>query len=125
MTEQPQRVRVTGPPRRSTGPGRPPGTREIDAGTALGAVYMRSLLREQLRLAGGILLVLLLTVGSLPIVFHLAPGLTGVRVLGVPLAWLLLGLLVYPWFLVLGWVFVRRAEGNEEDFTALVEEVER
>jgi hypothetical protein len=86
---------------------------------------MRSLLREQLRLAAGILLVLLLTVGSLPIAFHLAPGLTGVRVLGVPLAWLLLGLLVYPWFLVLGWVFVRRAEGNEEDFTALVEEVER
>jgi uncharacterized membrane protein (DUF485 family) len=96
--------------------------REIDAETRVGAIYMRSLLREQLRLALRILLVLAVTVGGLPLLFHLAPGLADVRLLGVPLAWLLLGVLVYPWLIVLGWVYVRQAEANERDFAALVDE---
>lgn len=119
------RVRVTGPPRRRASVVRPAATREIDAGTELGAVYMRSLLREQLRLALGVLAVLLVTVGSLPLAFHLVPRLAEARILGVPLPWLLLGLLVYPWLLVLGWAYVRRAEANERDFAELVGEVDR
>jgi hypothetical protein len=121
VNDQPPRVRVTGPPRRRTGAVRQSGAGEIDAGTALGAIYMRSLLREQLRLAAGILLVLAVSVGGLPLLFHLAPGLAGVRLAGVPLAWLLLGLVVYPWLVVLGWAYVRRAEANERDFAELVE----
>lgn len=122
MSEQPPpRVRVTGPPRRRANVVRPAGTREIDAGTELGAVYMRSLLREQLRLALRVLALLLATVGGLPLLFHLAPGLADTRVLGVPLPWLLLGVLVYPWLVVLGWGYVRRAEANERDFADLVE----
>ena len=45
--------------------------------------------------------------------------------IGVPLPWLLLGVLVHPWLVVLGWVYVRRAEAQERDFADLVEEVER
>ena len=118
----PERVRVTGPARR-----RPAGarTREIDAETRVGAIYMGSLLGEQLRLALRILATLFLTVGSLPLLFHLFPGLGEVRLVGVPLAWLLLGALVYPYLLFLGWRYVRRAEANERDFADLVEEVER
>lgn len=117
----PERVRVTGPPRRrATRPATK--AREIDAETRVGAIYMRSLLREQLRLALRILLVLAVTVGGLPLLFHLAPGLADVRLLGVPLAWLLLGVLVYPWLIVLGWVYIRQAEANERDFAALVDE---
>lgn len=121
---QPERVRVTGPSRRQ---GTRPATRarEIDAETPMGAIYMRSLLREQLRLALRILVVLALTAGALPLLFHLAPGLADVRLLGVPLAWLLLGVLVYPWLIVLGWVYVRQAEANERDFAALVDEESR
>jgi hypothetical protein len=117
-----ERVRVTGPTRRRTTATR---TREIDAGTRVGAIYMRSLLREQLRLALRVLAALFGAVGAIPLVFHLAPGLAGVHVLGVPLAWLLLGVLVYPFLLVLGWRYIRRAEDNERDFTDLVEEIER
>ena len=122
---RPTRVRVTGPPRRRAGGVRPAGTREIDAGTELGAVYMRSLLREQRRLAVRVLVVLVLTVGVLPLLFHLVPALGDVRVLGVPVPWLLLGVLVYPWLLLLGWRYVRRAEANERDFAELVGEVRR
>ena len=116
----PERVRVTGPPRRRPGGG--PRAREIDAESRVGAVYMGSLLREQLRLAVRILVVLFVTVGGLPVLFHLAPGLAGVRLGVVPLPWLLLGVLVYPWLLALGWVYVRQAEANEADFADLVED---
>ena len=86
---------------------------------------MGSLLREQLRLALRVLAILFGTVGAIPLLFHLAPGLAGVHVLGIPLAWLLLGVLVYPFLLVLGWRYIRRAEDNERDFTDLVQEIER
>jgi len=118
----PERVRVTGPPRRRPPAGR---TSDIDAGTRLGGVYMRSLLREQLRLALGVLTVLMLTIGLLPLAFYLAPGLSDVRLLGMPLGWLLLGVVVYPVLVVLGWVYVRRAERNERDFAEILSENER
>ena len=124
MTEgaPPERVRVTGPPRRRPPAGR---TSDIDAGTRLGGVYMRSLLREQLRLALGVLTVLMLTIGLLPLAFYLAPGLSDVRLRGMPLGWLLLGVVVYPVLVVLGWVYVRRAERNERDFAEILSENER
>lgn len=122
MSEQPERVRVTGPPRRRTPVAR---TVDIDTETRLGGVYLGSLLREQLRLALRILAALALTVGSLPLVFHLAPGLADVHLLGVPLPWLLLGVAVYPFLLFLGWRFVRRAEQIERDFAELLSEAEQ
>ncbi len=121
----PERVRVTGPSRQRTAAAQSAGTREIDADTQLGAIYMRSLLRDQLRLALRILVVLTATVGSLPLVFHLLPGLAEIRLLGVPLPWLLLGVLVHPWLILLGWAYVRRAERHERDFADLVADVER
>ena len=81
---------------------------------------MRSLLREQLFLALRVLAALALTLGMLPLLFHLFPSLVDVRVGQMPLAWLLLGVLAYPWLVVLGWVYIRRAEDHERDFTDLV-----
>ena len=78
--QPPPRVRVTGPPRRRADVVRPVGTREIDAETALGEVFMRSLLREQLFLALRVLAALALTLGMLPLLFHLFPSLGDVRV---------------------------------------------
>lgn len=122
--EPPRRVRVTGPDRHTRA--RPsPRTGDIDEETPLGGVYLGSLLREQLLLAARILGLLVVTVGSLPLVFFLAPGLDDVRVVGLPLAWLLLGFCVYPWLVVLGWRYVRRAERNERDFAELMGELER
>lgn len=123
MTEQaPQRVRVTGPPRRK---GTRPRTGDIDEETPLGGVYLSSLLREQLWLGLRIVALLTVAVGSLPLLFHLIPGLTDVRVAGLPLPWLLLGVVVYPVLVLLGWRYVRRAERNERDFADLMSEVER
>jgi len=115
----PARVRVTGPPRRRHTPQARTG--DIDEQTALGGVYVDSLLREQLALAARILGLLVLTVGSLPLLFHFFPELAEVHVLWIPVAWLLLGVLVYPWLLLLGVRFVRSAEGNERDFVLLLQ----
>jgi hypothetical protein len=120
--ERPQRVRVTGPPRRQ---GPRPRTGDIDEETRLGGVYLGSLLREQMWLALRIVALLVLTIGSLPLVFHLAPGLIDVNVLGMPLPWLLLGVVVYPVLVLLGWRYVRSAERNERDFADLMSEVDR
>jgi hypothetical protein len=118
----PTRVRVTGPPRRIHAPRARTG--DIDEQTALGGVFLGSLLREQLALAVRVLAVLALTVGSLPLLFNIFPGLADQQVLGVPLAWLLLGVLVYPWLVLLGRWYVRRAERNERDFALLLEVLE-
>ncbi|WP_122816132.1 hypothetical protein [Nocardioides pantholopis] len=118
---RPERVRVTGPARRRTPP---PRTRDIDADTRLGGIYLGSLLRDQLALAARVLLVLAGCVGMLPLLFHLAPGLAEVHVAGLPLAWLLLGLLVYPLLVGLGWWYVRRAERNEQAFAELLREAD-
>jgi hypothetical protein len=93
---------------------------EIDALTRLGEVYVQSLMRAQLRLAGYVVVLLALTVGLLPVLFRVLP-LADVHVLGVPLPWVLLGVLVYPWLLVIAVWYVRRAEHNEAAFVDLVE----
>ena len=120
MSAPPIRVRVTGPARRRADVVRRVGAHEIDAETALGEVFMRSLLREQLLLALRVLAAIGVTVGLLPLAFHLFPELGEVRVGQMPLAWLLLGVLAYPWLILLGWFYIRRAEDHERDFADLV-----
>ena len=122
--QPPPRVRVTGPPRRRAHSVRSAGTREIDAETALGEVFMRSLLREQLFLALRVLAALAVTVGLLPLLFHLFPSLGDERIGQMPLAWALLGVLTYPWLVLLGWFYIRRSEDHERDFADLVGSVD-
>ncbi len=117
----PERVRVTSP-RTTTGRRREPPTvaHEIDAQSEVGEIYLRSLMRAQLRLALMVLGVLGVLVGGLPLVFLAREGI-GTEFLGMPLAWGVLGFGVYPVFVLLGWWYVRAAERNERDFTDVVE----
>jgi len=112
------RVRVTAPAagrrRRTT------VVSEIDAQTEVGAVYMRSLVRSQLRLALGLTTVLLLTVGVLPLLLATVPWLQHGRVWGIPISWIVLGAGCYPVLIALAVVYLRRAERNEADFHDLV-----
>jgi hypothetical protein len=117
--QRPQRVRVTGPPRYATGPRNRRG--DVHEQTPLGDVFLRSLIKEQLALAIRVLVLIWLTLGLLPLVFHLWPDLAELEVVGLPVAWLVLGGLVYPFLLFVGWRYVRSVERNERDFTALVE----
>lgn len=115
----PPRVRVTGPRTRPTRRMTPAS--HIDARTGAGEIYMRSLIRSQLRLALTTTATLGLLVGSLPLALHSWPWLSTTRVAGIPLPWLLLGGGVYPVLIVLALLYVRGAERNESAFRALVE----
>lgn len=117
----PRRVRVTSPRTTAGRPRRVAATSEIDAQTRIGELYMSSLLRAQLRLAALVVLTLLVLVGGLPVAYWAFPALDDVQVLGVPLAWAVLGFAVYPLLVLLGWVYVRAAERNEQDFVDMVE----
>lgn len=117
MTE---RVRVTGPPRHTPAGRAASRLGDVHEQTALGDVYLRSLLRAQLGLAARLLVLLAVTLGVLPLAFHLWPSLSDVRPLGLPLPWLLLGVLVHPFLLLLAWRYVRSAERNERVFADLV-----
>jgi putative solute:sodium symporter small subunit len=118
----PGRIRVTSPwterPRLRP---RPTATSEIDAQSELGEIYVGTLLRAQLRLALSILVVLALTIGILPLVFTLLPGLTSHQVLGMPISWGILAFGCYPVLVLLAWRYVRVAERNERAFARVVE----
>jgi putative solute:sodium symporter small subunit len=116
------RVRVTSPwTERPRLRARPTATSEIDAQSELGEIYVATLLRAQLRLALGTLATLALTVGVLPVLFLLVPGLTSRHVLGMPISWGMLAFGCYPVLVLLAWRYVRRAERNERAFARVVE----
>lgn len=116
--DPPPRIRVTAPVtarrRRTT------VVSELDAQSPIGEVYLRSLLRSQLRLALGIALLLVATIGLLPLLFAALPWLRRAELGDVRVAWLLLGVCCYPVLLGLALAYVRRAERNEQHFCDLV-----
>jgi hypothetical protein len=95
--------------------------REIDEQTGVGEVYMRSLMRAQLRLALSVLAVMTITLGSLPLLFAAEPRLGGIRLLSVPLPWIIVGVSIYPMLVLAAWWHVRAAERAERDFAEIVE----
>lgn len=120
MTEPPvRRVRVTAP--RSGRARRTTVASEIDAQTELGEVYMRSLLRSQLRVALTTVVLLIVTIAIWPALFAAVPALRTAHVGRVPLPWLILGVGVYPVLVLLAWSHARRAERLERDFLDLTD----
>jgi hypothetical protein len=121
--QQPARREVvTGVPRAARRrPGHAPARSEISEQTALGSVYVRSLMRSQLRTALYALGTLVLLVGTLPLLFAFPAAVLGSFSSPEPFVWAALGVAVYPVMWLIARWYVRRAERNERDFTGLVE----
>ena len=115
------RVRITSPHTGAQPYVRRSVREEIDLSTGVGEVYIRSLMRTQLRSALLILALLIGSVGALPVAFAYVDGFGDLRLWGVPLAWIILGVGTYPVLWALGWLYVRRAERAEQAFARLVE----
>jgi hypothetical protein len=119
--ELPKRVVVTSP--RTSAVRRPPerpALRALDEQDVVGELLVRSLVRAQLFLALRMLSVLVVLLGGLPLLFALVPGTRDAELLGLPLPWLVLGVLVHPAMVVGGLVYLRLAERNERDFADVV-----
>ncbi len=88
----------------------------------MGQVFVRSLIRTQLRLAvvvaGGFLLILL----AFPLMLGLVPGLAESKIAGIPFGWLLLGAGIYPVIGLSAWLYIRTATRNEARYRDLAED---
>jgi len=95
---------------------------EVEEQTGVGEMLVRSLIRAQLTVSLWLALVVGVTVGALPVVFYYAEDIGRTSVLGIRLPWLVLGFLVYPFLLGVGWLYVRLAERTEQNFVHMVED---
>lgn len=120
MEQAAPRVRITS----SRAPtGNPAGQSlrdEINSQTELGEVYVEGLMRAQLRLALRVLAVGIVSLGGLPLLFHFVPATRHVTFAGVPFAWWVLGVLVYPAAVLIARQYVRASERLELEFTTMV-----
>jgi hypothetical protein len=120
------RVRVTAPrslaPRGTalTAARSAAATREAAEESDAGQVFVRSLIRSQLRLAlvvtGGFLLILL----AFALMLGLVPGLAESTIAGLPFNWVLLGAGIYPVIGLSAWLYIRTASRNEARYRDLV-----
>lgn len=121
-SETSRRVAVRSP--RSTAVRRPagrPALRALDEQDVVGELLVASLVRAQLALGLRLAAVYASLVAGLPLLFAIVPATRDMRVLGLALPWLVLGVLAYPSLWFGGWLYVRLAERNERDFVELVE----
>ena len=95
---------------------------ELAAGSEVGIVYLRRLVRAQLLLSLTALLSFGGLVGSLPLALYVLPGLQRVVLLGVPLPILVVGLPVFVLLLPIGALYQRRADALDQAFSALVDD---
>lgn len=117
--ERPQRERVVLAHRRGA---RMVRTRvEVQEQTMVGDALVRGLVRAQLGLALRLAVVVVCTVGTIPLLNAVFPELGAVTVLGVRLNWLVLAVLVYGLLYGVGRLYVRLAEQAERDFVGVVD----
>jgi len=112
---RPRRVAVTSPQTRLALAGRRTG--RVTAPPPLSSAVLERARRvhgRQLRSALGVLALLALLLIGLPLVLAAAPGADQVRLAGVPLSWLAVGVLPYPVLVLLAGWQLRRAERAEQ-----------
>jgi hypothetical protein len=102
-----------------------PARADLAEQTPVGEALVRGLVRAQLALALRLSLVVVAGLGALPLLFAAAQAVGAVKVAGVGLPWLLLGVASFPFLAGVGWAYVRWAERNEQDFTAVIRRPER
>ena len=120
MNQSPQRVRVTRTRTATTRARRPSLRTEITSQSPLGAAYLSSLMRAQLRLSLTVVATLTVVLGALPLLFAIVPATRRLEILGLPLPWVILGLLVYPAAVISARQYTRAAERIEAQFSDVV-----
>jgi hypothetical protein len=115
------RVRVTSSRRDAALPRTRMLASDLDEQTELGDVYLGGLMRAQLRLSVAVAVLTTLGIASVPVTYALLPAARSFSVLGVPVAWLVLGVAAYPATWLLARWYIRQAERVESDFADVVE----
>ena len=116
----PARQRVTGP--RSVAPSAGAKPVEVVAHSRdVGAIYLRTLIRAQLRLAVVCCAGFILALTAAGTLIATVPALQQESLFGVPLAWLLQAYGLYPLIALFAVLYVRAAARNEKRYRLLEE----
>ena len=94
---------------------------ELEEQTSVGEVLVQHLMKVQLRSALVLAAVTFVPFCGLPAAFWALPEIGDLVVFGVRLPWLLLGVLPFPFLVLVGYLSARNAERNERDFLDIVE----
>jgi hypothetical protein len=95
---------------------------DIQENTGVGELLRSNLIGSQLTVALRFAVVAGLTLGVLPVLFWLFPDIGRTELLGIRLPWLLLGVLVYPYLVLMGYWHTRAAERVEQNFADHVQD---
>jgi uncharacterized membrane protein (DUF485 family) len=96
------------------------GLLEFEEQTEVGELYLKALMRRQGRLSLGVALVFVSFLLVQPLLAFWWPEWGALRLFGIPVAWLVLGVASYPLLIWLGSIYVHRAEEVDEEFTDLL-----
>jgi len=94
-------------------------SREAEEESDAGQLFVRSLIRSQLRLGLVVALGFLLIMFAFPLMLGLVPGLADSTIAGLPFDWVLLGAGIYPVIGLSAWLYVRTAARNEARYRDL------
>ncbi|KQN86268.1 hypothetical protein ASE96_15075 [Arthrobacter sp. Leaf69] len=95
-------------------------SREAAEESDAGQVFVRSLIRSQLRLGVVVAAGFLLILAAFPLMLGLVPGLAESTIMGLPFDWVLLGAGIYPVVGLSAWLYIRTAARNESRYRDLV-----
>ncbi|MGO2003552.1 hypothetical protein [Arthrobacter rhombi] len=116
-SSRPARVRVTAPEGAPLGVSRRRATHDPAA-----EFYVRSLIRSQLRLSLSVALGFLLLLLCLAVVVTFWPQIQDIRLLTIPLPWLVLGVGVYPIILLGAFLYNRVSARYERQYVDVTRE---
>ncbi len=94
---------------------------ELADATAHGHVYLRGLQRQQLTLSLLALVAFGAIFGVLPLALYLVPAFARLELFGVPLGLWIVVVPMLPGFVLIGWIYQRRADAADRAFRELVE----
>ena len=122
-TPRPARIAVRAPSGTSSrSPRSVPGPDDLYQHDQYGETLLRSLMRAQLGVTVGVLLPAAAVVATYPLLSVLLPHLAQMMIGPLPLSILVLGFGIYPPFVALALIYVRRARRVEERFVHLLHE---
>ncbi|MGH3771812.1 MAG: hypothetical protein ACRDRW_10505 [Pseudonocardiaceae bacterium] len=94
---------------------------EVEDQTRVGEALACRLVWVQLMLSIRLMLLTVVVLAGIPLAFLRVPSLGTITILGLRLPWLLLGFVVYPFFVAVAWCYNRSAARNEQAFAEWVE----
>jgi len=113
-------VRVTAP--RHDRDDRRPASAAASAEADPAALYVRTLIRSQRRLAIVCATAFIVVLVAVPLLFVLMPTLDDATVGGIPVSWIVLGAGLFPVLIAIAALYVRTAARNESRYRSLADD---